>query len=642
MSPPGQTAGSAYLNWHTIQWARTAALLLLLVALWALTHRYLGFDGDAKLYAVQALARIHPGLSHDLFLQNVSQDRFTLFSPFYAWCIDLFGLQYAELAFTIVFKVWFLTAAWSLARVFSSRRAAFLTVALVIILPAGYGAFRVFQYSEDWLTARSLAEALVITSLALHFRGKRISGLLIATAAMFVHPLMALPGLLLLACLWTPAKTSIIGAAAGILMALALAFASVLLPSVAHVFTIMDTDWLQMAHERSQFLFLQLWSVDDWKLNARPFVTLIISALALTNPRIRKLCVAAMIVGATGLAVAFTSSLIGPVAVLIQGQAWRWVWVTSFIAVLLLVPTAAAVWRNNRCGPLCAILLACGWAFPVVDGAFFVSLALAIWLVRDRLTARADLYLKLAAAALSAVILCWAIANCWNDVGSGHTVSSHDPRVITALKNIMDVTVISVLTATAITYWIEKSRSALGLGTICVALLALSAVVLPGAYKDVGHIGVGVGATEFANWRSAIPADSNVLVVPSPVSAAFAWFILERPSYLSTDQSSGVVFSRQTELEIRRRSVVVLPLWDTNWRLRSRMHAPKSGSTNPLSSYRPLTRNSLIRVCHDPKLNFVIAKENVGFDPMPHSRNDSWKDWKLYDCRRVNSQVPPA
>ena len=196
---------------------KTLALMLTLVALWLMTHRYQGLGGDAELYAVQAMARIHSNLLNDLFLRNTSQDAYTVFSPFYAWCIALFGLRNAALILTIVFKIWFFGAAWALARRLSDSHTAFLAVALLIITVGAYGAYGVFRYAEDWVTARSLAEALVITALALYFRGARVIGLLVACGAMFVHPLMALPGVLLLMCLNSSLRTGAIGAAAAML-----------------------------------------------------------------------------------------------------------------------------------------------------------------------------------------------------------------------------------------------------------------------------------------------------------------------------------------------------------------------------------------------------------------------------------------
>jgi hypothetical protein len=615
-------------------------LTLMLALLWCLTHRYLGLGGDAKLYAVQALAKIHPELTRDLFLRNVGQDRFTIFSPLYAWCIGWFGLHNAEMTLTIVFKVWLLAAAWSLAKGLAGSQIAFLATAAVIIMPGSYGAYDIFHYAEDWLTARSLAEALVITALAVFFRGFRVTSLLIAIVAMFVHPLMALPGVLVLLCLWAPTRISILSAAAGILGSLGIAFAAVRLPPVAHVFTVMDTGWLEIARARSQHLFLQLWSAEDWRLNARPFVSLTITALALNDPRVRKLCTAVMLVGATGLAVAMIASVIGPVAILLQGQAWRWSWMTAFMAVLLLIPTALSVWRDDRCGPLCAILLIGGWTFTPVDGPLFTTLALALWSIRSRITPRIARYLRWASIAVGVLLAGWLVANACTIESSTPSESGRDPSVITLVRDIMGLDVLSLVIVGALAYGIRITKSVVALTAIGITLLASGALVLPGAFTDVGQVGAAAAVTEFTEWRRTIPPGRNVLVVPLPMSASFAWFTLGRPSYLSADQSSGVVFSRDTALEVRRRAAVVQQLWYTNWHLVSRKHSPHGHAPVLSSDSLPLTKEILINICRDPQLDFVVAKEQIGFDPLPHPHNGGWKDWSLYDCRRVNSGNP--
>ena len=50
---------------------------------------------------------------------------------------------------------------------------------------------------------------------------------------------------------------------------------------------------------------------------------------------------------------------------------------------------------------------------------------------------------------------------------------------------------------------------------------------------------------------------------------------------------------------------------------------------------RPLTAANLVEVCRDPELGFVLAPQDVGFDPLRHERPDAWKGWNLYDCGRV-------
>jgi hypothetical protein len=622
--------------------ATNLALTLLLVALWSLTHRYKGLGGDAALYAIQALARIHPVLKNDLFLQNVTQDRYTIFSPFYAWWIGLIGLQNAAVALTIIFKVWFFAAAWILARSISSGYIAFLATAMLIITPGAYGAYEVFHYAEDWLTARSLGEALIITALALHFRGLKAIAGLFAIGALFVHPLMALPGLLLLLSLWAPVKTIIMGAVAGVLLSLSISVAAVALPPTTRFFSVMDANWLEVVRERSQFLFLQLWSADDWTLNARPFMTLALSALVLDNPQLRKLCLASMLVGAAGLVIAMIAGVIGPVAILLQGQAWRWEWVTTFTSVLLLVPTARQLWFEGKSGPLCCILLISGWAFTGADGALCAALALLLWLVRNRVTLRTRLHIRWATIVVGAGILVCMIANSWTIAASAATESGREPHMVTLGRKFMALDGVSVVLVWSLAYLIRTNKSLAIKTAIGTALITAAAWTLPGTFSDVGRIGAVPPPAEFADWHRAIPPGSNVFVAPYPNSATFAWFTLERPSYLSVDQSSGVVFSSQTALEVRRRSEVVLPVWDMSWQVLTRRNRRLSGAVKWSSMSRPLTRDSLVALCRDPRLNFVVAKEDVGFDPRRHLQPGGWKDWNLYDCRHVNRVDLPS
>src|SRR5580658_4753230 len=99
---------------------------LTLVTLWLVLHGYHGIRGDGQIYAFQAFARLHTQLAADLYLQNTSQDQFTLFSPLYAWCIDLLGLEHAARLLTLIFTGWFLAAAWSFVSAVTGRDIAWL------------------------------------------------------------------------------------------------------------------------------------------------------------------------------------------------------------------------------------------------------------------------------------------------------------------------------------------------------------------------------------------------------------------------------------------------------------------------------------------------------------------------------------
>ena len=617
------------------------SLTLMLLVLWALTHHFQGFARDGELYAVQALARLHPALRVDVYLANNSQDQFSIFSRIYAWFIGFIGLQNAALLLFVSCTAWFLSAAWALAREVSNTDTAWLAVIMLLVTTGSYGASAVFHYSESYLTARSLAEALIVTALAAHLHGSKRLAIGIAVAALSIHPLMALPGLLLLICLWLPIRQAVTAALAGVLFTLSIALAAVFIPQTAHFLTVMDAPWLEVVRERSQFVFLKYWSLNDWEMHARPFLCLAFSAWVFDDDRVRRLCIGAMLVGAAALAVAFIAGAIGPVAILLQGQAWRWFWVTGFVSVLMLAPTAVRAWRDGTCGPFCAALIIAGWTFAAVHGAVMVALALLLWGLRSRIEIRRGALLRWAAYTLIAVMAAWVLANSWSLITSPRAVSSSEPLWVDRVRSILGMQVSTIFLFAFFWYWVRSSR-ALWRPALAVVLLSVSVpLFLPGAFTWSATTGSDAEIAEFADWRNAVAETGNVLIIPARKSAAFVWLTLERPSYLSVNQSAGVIFSRPTALEIRRRSAVLLPVTDPDWKILSQL-TQETGGKKLENLPRPLTSQNLAAICVDPVLSFVIAKENVGFDPIRHTQGHLWKDWHLYDCRRVRSAAPPA
>ncbi len=618
--------------------ATILALVLSLVLLWSLTHHYLGLGGDARLYAVQALAREHPNLLNDLYLKDTSQDSYTLFSDLYERCIRVIGLKYAALTLAVAFKIAFFAAAFVLVRRLFDGTRAYLAVALLMVASSGYGAFGVFHYAEDWLTARSAAEALVVAAVACSQYGYRIWALLLVCGATLLHPLMALPGLLWVICLWLPFRLSAWGALGGIVLVLGIALIAAFEPSIAHPLVVVDPAWLEVVRERSQFLFLKLWRVNDWSLNVRPFLTLSLSVLAIVDRRAQKICATAMLVGAAGVAVALIGSLIGPVSILLQGQAWRWVWVTTLASVLLLAPTLQALWRGGRAGRWCMFLVICAWTFSTIAGTTCLMFALILWSIRRRFNDPSAKRVRGVGILLSMLIVAWTGRSAWT--AAWMRPDGIDGSTWSRVTNVPEIAWLSFAIIGALACWVRATRSPVVLSLITAGLVAACLESVPRALADGESAGSVAKFNEYADWRRAIPLEANVLVVPSPNSAAFAWFTLERPSYLTVDQSSGVVFSRATAVEVRRRSQVLLPLMDPDWRLLSNMAQVRSGARGNPSSVRPLTRDRLSSVCGDPQLNFVVAVQNVGFQPLRHALPGGREDWYLYDCRLVNSAAP--
>jgi hypothetical protein len=610
-----------------------AALVLMIVTIWLLLRGYHGILGDGQLYAFQALARIHPHLAADLYLQNTSQDRFTIFSPIYAWFIEFLGLENSARLLTLVFTAWFLAGAWAVVRMLASRDGAWLAVAFLLIVSGSYGGSGVFRFAEEFLTARLPAEALIVTSLACYFGGLKRLAIVIATTALFVHPLIALPGLLLLICLSVPTRTSVLGAIACVIVALLISGGATRLPRVSDLFPLLDPAWLNVVQERSQFLFLQLWSFRDWELNARPFFYLAFISLVVQDVRIRKACSAAAIVGVAGLAVAFVASVIGPVAILVQGQAWRWVWIAVFVSALLTPAAILQIWQDKDYGPLCAILLISGLTLPV-DGTACVSLAMVFWLLKPHINVRAVRHLRWISVAPIIAIAAWVSDQSWESVAS----SMHSSIGLGAvqLRDIFGLRIATV-TAAALVWWcIRNSRGAWLPAVLSGALLTLSIFALPVAFKQSRTVASSRDIAEFSDWERAIPQESTVLVTPSRDVGTFVWFTLQRPNYLAVDQSAGAVFSRATALEVQRRSQVLLPVMNPNWKILSGLRAAvsKRGVDAPT---RPLTPESLSQICADSQLGFVVSLQDIGFDHLTHKSAGSWAGWNLYDCLKVRS-----
>ena len=615
------------------------AFALLPVTLWLLMHGYHGISEDGQIYAFQAYARLHPQLAADLYLQNTSQDQFTLFTSLYGWFIGLLGLECAARLLTLIFTVWFLAVAYGFARAVTSREAAWLGVAFLLIVAGDYGGSGVFQILDPFLTARLPAEALIISAFFCQARGMKRLGLLLTLAALFIHPLMALPGLLTIVCLWLPLRMSVAGAIGGVLVTLTLAVLAVHAPAFSHAQTVMDASWTDVVQERSQFLFLQLWSIRDWVVNARPFIYLAFTALAVTDERIRKLCTVAAIVGATGLAVAFIGGLIGPVAILLQGQAWRWVWIGVFVSVALAPFALLQVWRDEKCGPLCALLMVSGWTLPAVYGIACASLGLIVWTARAHMSSRLASRFRWVSAALGVVIVMWTLVKCGAIVSSPTHPSGRAPLGLARVQDMFALKIPAVLLGALVWWGVRTRRTTWVPMALSAVLSAFSLLIFTTAFRQTRTLGAAAEIQEFADWENVIPPTATVLVAPPRDVGSFVWFTLARPNYLALDQSSGVVFSRATSLEVRRRSEVLLPLMDPDWKIMTGLAKSDRGRKNEAVT-RPLTPKNLIAVCADPQLGFVISPGNVGFDPLRHEYAGTWKDWNLYDCRKVRSVLP--
>jgi hypothetical protein len=218
----------------------------------------------------------------------------------------------------------------------------------------------------------------------------------------------------------------------------------------------------------------------------------------------------------------------------------------------------------------------------------------------------------------------WAAVEAFQISSVQATSAGHGYTSVSA--DLIAVKMVAATAAWMLIRWVQRTPQSDTLYMATGLLLIIIAWRLPGALRIGNAPGSTPAKQDFSAWIEAIPATSTVFVTPNRDVGSFVWFTLLRPNYLTLNQSAGVVFSRDTALEVERRSEVLLPLEDPDWKILS------GGRKSPS---RKLTLEILQRICTDPQLGFVISPEALGIPSIKHRQSGPWMDWNLYDCAQV-------
>lgn len=588
------------------------------VVLWNLAHLYRGLDHDAHLYALQALARLHPELyAHDIFFRYGSQDSYTVFTSVYAWLIARLGLDEAATILTLASTALYFLGAWLISARLSGRKVAWLATGLLIVCELYYGGFQVFKTAEEFLTARLPAEAIGLCAIAAWLSGRRWLCVVLLVCAALTHPLMAVPVIALVALLAVPRDLHVrlfVAAAFGLSGAVAVALIAPTGP-----LRLIDDEWLSIIRLRSYYLFPTTWSLDGWSRTAVVIATLALCTSARPSGLLSDVGRSALLVGAAGLVLSLATEA-WPLQILIQGQPWRWMWLGSVIALVCLPSVAQTMWHGRGVGRVSAVLLCAAWLMLEMSGGLLALLAIVVWALRARMTDRTVMLLNALGIGIALVTLGWSLSNVhtvlqWNlDLGK-------EPLVIEKVRNVFGLTVPAVVTVIVI--WLAATRLPARIAAVLMALLLV--LVVPLMARPTMDQWTQRAFTQptlglFADWRKFVPAGTEVLWLWNPVAT---WLLLERPSYMSLSQSAGLLFSRPLAIEIDRRTRVLEPLGDKDVLI---IGNSKTGS------FRPFSRHALASVCRDRQLGYVVANEEVG----PTAGKREWPRqgqfvW-LYDC----------
>ncbi len=533
---------------------RTSVVLLLL-AVWAGTHPYLGVVLDARFYNVQILRYLSFGdYSTDLYFRYGSQDAYSMFTVLFAPVIRMFGLSSGNIILNLGFQGLWLSGAWYLVRALvRDRRFAVLATAAVITLPGGIG---FVHYGEQLLTPRLLAEALTLWALGALLRGYPLRALAVLTISFSVHPLMTLPGL----GIWF----LYVAYSFRWLWVLAALFATVLVGSallgvkpVDRLAEVFDPEWFSVVVVRDSFCFITNWELTEW-LQISNTLAVAVVGFILAEPAERRLLGASTVVAFSGLAASFVGADLLHLVLVSDAQLWRAVWLLSFVA--------------NACFAI-GIMRAAKFRRPFSENASWICILAGIFLASSRFAPN----LALLVTPIALVGL------------SVHLREHYGQAPLKAIGRVLVTVLLGIacgLGLFAVFITIKRCSASLTGGwwtfeewpVVAIGLLAMwfqtgiSKTTAVPAHHSMVRIGLAIGmlSLTLAMWDQRLPwirfVDSDD-GPPSSLSKLVAgtgdlywegdmtvpWFLLRKTDYFSCEQGTGVLFKRGTAMAYQQR-----------------------------------------------------------------------------------------
>jgi hypothetical protein len=638
--------------------SRPGCLLALLLALNALARPYGNLAHDARLYSVQVLNQLEGGaFSDDLFLRYGSQDQFSIFSRIASPLAAVLGLPAAFFVLYVAFTAIFY---WALMRfvcaLVPDRLVAVLALVYLAVAPLPFGGLNIFLVHESFLTPRILANALVLLALERTLKERYGSALALLVPAMLVHPLMAFGGVLVWAGCLAAARLNRATLIA-VIVALAAVGIAVLAwePLGVRVFGAMDMQWRDMVRDASAYNFPDEWTRADWSNLAVCLAVIVWSAVAfpqMGKQRRRLLCVT-LVVGIVGVcATALAADL--PYALLFQGQPYRVLWILKVLQVPLgfwLIRRWAASTMLPR--QLTALGLLFYFSLTTFVGVelvvpFFVLpiVLLRAWALEYDLT-KNNRWWRLAAVSIIAGACLWAafkwllLIVCREQMFERLDALGYSQRLIDHLGAYFWI----VLSAWFAMQLLATRRSTAAVGT-ALALLALAyqtvLFVIPNAplYRE-GHTRFGADIAFARDFlaRHRQPGAPLPTVYSDWGRIDYVWVDLHSKSYFDWAQVVGVLFSRQTAAEGRRRAAMVAPfeidrfredemfITDTSRESMSRLYQTDLDCPAP-------TVADVARLCREPGLDYLILKHE--FAGLVTAGNGNVF---IYDCQQVRAAL---
>lgn len=518
-------------------------------------HPYHGIRHDSILYLGQALQILEPQqFGKDLFFAYGSQSKYTFFPEIIAWLLKYFQPAEIFLTLTLLGLLAFALASVALLRRLFPDAHRWYGLLALLALPAGYGGQLIFGYAEPFFTGRSLAEPVLLLSLALFLSQRYWLAFGLWLVALSIHPLQSLPLLMLVfgylvlqdrrwwLLLW------IMVLMLGLLAWLGLA-------PFDQLYIQHDPQWNNWIVERTPQVFVSAWRYQDWCY----WLTDIFLVWLLTRysgGQLHQFAGATIIASVMGmlatLILADGLGLVLPTAL----QLWRTHWLLHWLAMASVPFLLTNIWRTEdafRSPRLPLLLSIVTFGVPFGSGGhtpFIILGLIPLYIFWLRITVRltSSTVHKLLQVFPWLLLLLGVVKHC-QDVMVVYQRMEGVREAARPEFMLMGYPVIAALVIyTAIFLW----RSSLRLRPFLLMVLLAA---------DLHAVDVWDRRNQWTrNIESRQYSPSAFGVKIEPLSQIFwenellaAWLILGQPSYLNPQQAAGIAFNRGTAVEVVRR-----------------------------------------------------------------------------------------
>lgn len=613
---------------------RPGTLFLLLLALNAIARPCSPTAHDARLYSLQALNQAEAGAyGDDIFLRYGSQDQFSLFSRMAGPMVAAIGVRSTFFALYLVFNTLFIFAMFRLVRALIDDTV-IATLSLIFLATASlpYGGGGIFTVHEQFFTPRIIGTAMTLFALERMLRGRLVQALLFLLAGSAMHPLMAFGGVMIWAgCVASTMSRWLLAA----LVAAAVA-ADILIPMFGtRIFGELDADWHGMIRTAVGYNYPDTWTYKDWLNLAVSFAVPIAACFTIDSPQRRRFVIIAVVAGAVGFFATVAASML-PYGLLFQGQPYRVLWILKVLQIPLgfwLVARwsqAPSLWLNGAALALVAYF--CVTHYLLQELLFFaIALPISVFVARIR----EESWWYGTARGLAFGALGWMAYRWFFFATRREQIAQYFDLNEWLLFDLVSPILLLMVVIFAVQKWHDRAvRWTSATVALLIPGLLFATEMSPPFRQHHTRLGAEIAlVTDFIGERDG----RRPSVYCSFGRSDLLWIDVRTTSYFSIIQTAGVLFNRQSAVEIQRRAEVVAKFEMAQQRAETL--SPDPGKEAAMSALFKVdfhcaepTRDDLIRLCREAGLDYVVIPQK--FDGLYSATNGRIF---VYECYKVNA-----